>query len=154
MQAPKASQVFVAFGKMFSRNNYWVFFAIPAVGLVLSWGLVGKEALLTKGKQLNVMSTEDACHPILSPCAAYASDFALVFGGVSGKHFRLLAQQLPDDVEVTLMHLDDQSKKLPIPNMRLVEKNRWLITPTALVGRLRINMESKDQQWVAEFPLK
>ena len=62
-------------------NRLWIFFVIVAVGLVLSWGQVGREQsqrIATPGGSW--LDTETPCEPLAAPCAAYGGDAALVVG--------------------------------------------------------------------------
>jgi hypothetical protein len=62
-------------------NRLWIFFAIVAVGLVLSWGQVGREASQRVATRAGAwLDTEVPCAPLHTPCAAYGGDVALVLG--------------------------------------------------------------------------
>ena len=138
---------------MIRRNNYWIFFAILAVGLALSWAQVGKRAQLSKNAKLSVMSLDEDCHPWRTPCAAYATNFALVLGVDSRGGLRLLGEQLPDSIELKLMHFKG-AVELPVPDSRRIDARQWLIVPSKKIGRLRVNLQLDDRQWIAEFPLQ
>ena len=61
--------------------RYWLFFAIVAVGLVLSWGSVGRKThQVLHDDGVVYLHTEEPCTPSDSPCAAYARDRALILG--------------------------------------------------------------------------
>jgi hypothetical protein len=62
-------------------NRLWIFFVIVAVGLVLSWGQVGREESPRVATRDGAwLDTEVPCTPLEAPCAAYGSSVALVLG--------------------------------------------------------------------------
>jgi len=134
------------------RYSYWIFFTILSVGLALSWAQVGKRAKLSKGSKLSVMSLDQDCRPWQLPCAAYATNFALVLGADSKGVLRLLGEQLPASMELSLVHLKG-SMELPVPKISKQNERQWQIVPSEDVGRLRVNLQLADKQWIAEFPL-
>ncbi len=134
------------------NNRYLLFFAILAVGLAFSWTLVGKRAQLEPGASLYVMTTEDSCRPYLSPCAAYAADFALVLGPQADA-LRLQAERLPSGAVLEFSQFEDGAQELEIPQTERLASNAWLIRPVLRTGRLRVNVLIANQQWLAEFPL-
>ena len=62
-------------------NRLWIFFVIVAVGLVLSWGQVGRvESQRVAPRDGVWLDTEVPCTPLEAPCAAYGGSLALVLG--------------------------------------------------------------------------
>jgi len=62
-------------------NKVWYFFMLVAAGLIFSWGQVGtryqqKEKI--DEKEYLLLRTEKDCDMQLSPCAAFAPDYAMV----------------------------------------------------------------------------
>jgi len=137
---------------MKTTNRYLLFYAILGVGLALSWSQVGKRAQLAPNANLHIMSVDADCQPLQLPCAAYATDFALVLGPQGGS-LRLLGEKLPAGVELHLQHFDHSAHELEAPQFRTVDTAEWLLEPVVLSGRLRASLVLEDQQWIAEFPL-
>jgi len=133
-------------------NRYLLFFAIIGVGLAFSWTLVGKRAKLEPGASLYVMTTEDSCRPYLNPCAAYATDFALVLGPQAGG-LRLQVERLPASAVLEFSHFENGALELTVPQTNRLSSDSWSVRPVLRNGRLRVNVMISDQQWLAEFPL-
>ncbi len=71
-------------------NRIWILFVIVAVGLVLSWGQVGRKA----GQRLQaepgpLLRTESPCRPWQAPCAAIGAEVALVLGPAGARRLLL-----------------------------------------------------------------
>jgi len=63
------------------EGRYWLFFVIVAVGLALSWGQVGRKTQQTlDAEPVSYLVVEKGCVADRAPCAALASDHALVLG--------------------------------------------------------------------------
>ena len=68
-----------------SMGRYWIFFVIVAVGLVLSWGQVGRKTEHElRERPVDFLSVESGCDPMHAPCAAYAGERAMVLGPEQG----------------------------------------------------------------------
>jgi hypothetical protein len=86
-----------------SWNRVWIFFVIVAVGLVLSWGQVGRKAEQRLGADPSrLLQTESPCQPQHAPCAASGAAFALVLGpdGPRALQLRAVGEPRPELSEV------------------------------------------------------
>ncbi|WP_043107118.1 hypothetical protein [endosymbiont of unidentified scaly snail isolate Monju] len=97
-------------------NRYLFFYIILGLGLVTSWTLVGKRARIAPDLGVRIMSVDETCRPLLAPCGAYAQHFALVLGPVGDGHtLRLIGEQLPSDVRLSVLQYDDKAQQLAPP---------------------------------------
>ena len=97
-------------------NRYLFFYIILGLGLVTSWTLVGKRARIAPDLGVRIMSVDETCRPLLAPCGAYAQHFALVLGPVGDGHtLRLVGEQLPSDVRLSVLQYDDKAQQLAPP---------------------------------------
>lgn len=88
---------------MGSWNRVWIFFVIVAVGLVLSWGQIGRKAEQRLGADPSrLLQTESPCQPRRAPCAATGAAFALVLGpdGPRALQLRAVGEPGPELAEV------------------------------------------------------
>ena len=136
-----------------SRNGrYLLFYAILGIGLAISWGQVGKRTQLVPGANVRVLSTESDCRPRSYPCAAYASDFALVLGP-ERNGLRLMGENVPQGAELKVQYLDLSGKLLEPPLVRQIEAQAWLLNLPQGDLRVRVNLLRDQQQWTADFVL-
>ena len=136
-------------------NRYLLFYLILGIGLAIAWTQVGRRMQLAPNTGLRIMSLDDRCVPQEAPCAAYANNFALVLGpSKGGKDLLLIGDKLPADTRLDLVQLDTHSLELPSPLLRAMPNGHWLVEPAAAPGRLRVNLSSGGEQWIAEFPLQ
>lgn len=96
-------------------GRYWLFFVIVAVGLALSWGLVGRKTETTLLERPVVyLDVEAGCQPRLRPCAAWGRDRALILGP-AGEGLQARQTGLDDRdfaaVEALLLDADDKEVK-------------------------------------------
>ena len=135
-------------------GKYWIFFIIVAVGLALSWGQVGRKAERVLGEDPVVyLAVEPGCAPARAPCAAIASDRALVLGPDTAG---LLLRQTGFDadeiirVEVQLLSPDG----VVVSERQLDAKNgNWLIRDFGESdGLLRVRVVGNRDVTVADFP--
>ena len=134
-------------------RGYWLIFVIVAVGLVLSWGQVGRKAERVMAETpVRMLQVEDACRPRLAPCAALGQDRALVLGpGSSGLLLRAAGVTAPErDIEVLVLSADGEATAL-VP---LGKGDTWVLDrlPSAALT-LRVSLHLEDGITVAEFPL-
>lgn len=97
---------------MANWHRLWIFFVIVALGLVLSWSLIGhKTGRMEVGA---ILATETPCRPYQAPCAAFGSEMALVLGPGPGTDLLLKAagQPLPQLLKVDILAA---GQKVPQP---------------------------------------
>lgn len=137
-------------------NRYLLIYLILGIGLAIAWTQVGRRPQLAPNTGLRVMSIDEHCQPRLEPCAAYAQAFALIAGpDPEGDGLLLVGEKLPADVHLDLVRLDPHSRPVPTaPLLRALPGNRWRVGAMEGPGRLRVNISSAGQQWIAEFPLQ
>lgn len=135
-------------------NRYLIFYIILGLGLVASWTLVGRRAQIAPNVGMHIMSVDQTCRPLRAPCGAYAKGFALVLGlGPDGKTLRLVGERLPADARLSLVQFDENAHQLAAPLLQARPDGQWSIHTDPRATRLRINLASGGEQWVAEFPL-
>ncbi len=135
-------------------NRYLIFYIILGLGLVASWTLVGKRARIAPDLGVRIMSVDDICRPLKTPCGAYAQHFALVLGPAGdGRNLRLVGERLPADARLSALQYDDKARELSPPLFQAEGNGRWRLQPAAEAVRIRINLVSGEDQWLAEFPL-
>lgn len=139
-------------------NRYLIFFVIVAVGLVVSWGQIGKRTgQAMDNLQAELLTTEDECRPLVAPCAAYGLQQALVLGP-HAVGFMLKYQSASDaSAEVSANYL---TKKNAVTQetvlIKHISKNTWTIArPSAQhpAYRLRIYVETPDTKGMTEFDI-
>jgi hypothetical protein len=134
-------------------RGYWLIFVIVAVGLVLSWGQVGRKAERVMAETpVQVLRVEDNCRPRQEPCAALGRDRALVLGpGSGGLILRAAGVSAPvREIEVLARSADgDETALVP-----LALGDAWVLDrlPPGPV-MLRVVLHLEDGVTVAEFPL-
>ena len=136
-------------------GRYWIFFVIVAVGLALSWGQVGRKAQQTLNETPVVyLATETDCRPREVPCAAVASDRALVLGP-DAEGLRIRQTGLPEDAiisaSVSFLAADGgEMTELVLPSS---PEAWWIrdIPPGARLLRVRILVNAETT--AAEFSL-
>jgi hypothetical protein len=135
------------------RSGYWLIFVIVAVGLVLSWGQVGRKAARVMAETpVQMLQVEDGCRPAQAPCAALGLDRALVLGpGSGGLILRVTGVTAPvRAIEVlALSARGDETALVP-----LAVGDAWVLDRLPPEpAMLRVSLELEDGVTVAEFPL-
>lgn len=135
--------------------RYWIFFVIVAVGLVLSWGQVGRKTRQVMAEQDVVyLHTETPCRPRERPCAAVATDRALVLGP-DGAGLRLrqtgFDQGQLHGIEYAFLGIDGEETVASGSGPSAYE---WQIgEPPVPAAVLRVSVLANGERTVAEFPL-
>ena len=137
-------------------SRIWIFFVIIAVGLVLSWGQIGKKTQQELSDDAsNLLRTEQSCQPLTTPCAATGSLVGIVLGpGVPGS-LELESTSPTAAIEaVTTNFTSGGPRSLPL-KFKQQTRNRWLIAlpsePHSESAELRVWMSSPDVS--AVFPV-
>ena len=105
---------------MGSWNRIWIFFVIVAVGLVLSWGQVGKKVQVSLLEDATEpLFTEPDCQPLLLPCAATGRELGLVLGPMSGA--RLLLKATSVDARLEGVFLETRAARSAVRLLPVVE---------------------------------
>jgi len=140
---------------MMWRHSYWLFFVIVAVGLTLSWGQVSRKVeKVLDDEQVIVLETESACQPLRLPCAALASDRALVLGPAGSelvlRRTGLAGSQI---ISAEAVLLDAGKEVLGRRELAGTMNTWWVrdIPPNATV--LRVHIQGNQDITLAEFPL-
>jgi hypothetical protein len=136
-------------------DRYWIFFVIIAVGLALSWGLVGRKThRLIEAEPATYLVPEPGCRPRIRPCAATAADRALVLGPApQGLGLRQIGLDPTAIVAVEAVFISANGERLAEPAVRRAHAG-WLIPePPAAVSRVRIRVLLEGEMTVTEFPL-
>ena len=137
-------------------NRIWIFFVIVAVGLVLSWGQVGKKTQQKLASDTSeLLGTEHDCRPLTAPCAATGVAIGVVLGP-GGSGWLELASTSPateiDVVAKTTRAGRERTVKLGVEQLSL---KRWRIALPANLrresGELRIWMTPPNVS--AVFPI-
>lgn len=141
-----------------SFNRYLIFFVIVAVGLVVSWGQVGKNTTQAV-TDLNAifLAPEKGCLPTQQPCAAFGKDQAVVLGPHSNGLMLKYQNSLGLVADLEAQYLDRESK--PTNEVMLIKKtakNVWLIASSeqaAQVTAIRLRLSTAEGNAVTEFAL-
>jgi hypothetical protein len=135
------------------RSGYWLIFVIVAVGLVLSWGQIGRKAERVMAETpVQMLYVEEDCRPRLAPCAALGRDRALVLGpGTGGLILRATGVTLPaGEIEVLARSVrGDETALVPLDTGDAWALDR--LPPDVVM--LRVSLHLEDGVTVAEFPL-
>lgn len=134
--------------------RYWIFFVIVAVGLVLSWGQVGRKTVqVLAEEEVRYLVAERPCRPRAAPCAASGSDVALVLGP-DRSGFRLRSLGLPATAVDALRveYIDDDGRVLETVSPGTAPPD-WLLADVAGATAVRITVHMADRRLVADFPL-
>ena len=135
-------------------GKYWIFFVIVAVGLALSWGQIGRKAeQVLQQDPVVYLAVEPGCAPVESPCAAVASDRALVLGpGIGGLLLRQTGFDADEIIRVEVQVL--ASDGVVVGERQLGVKNgNWLLRSFEKTGGLlRIRVVGNHDITVADFP--
>lgn len=138
------------------QAKYWIFFVIVAVGLALSWGQIGRktERALESGP-LVYLDTERPCRPREAPCAALASDRALVLGPMaSGLGIRQTGLPLQAVARVEAVSLSADGSEID-SHLPALGSEVWRLNELPLDAvRLRVRVDANGETTVAEFPLQ
>jgi hypothetical protein len=135
------------------RSGYWLIFVIVAVGLVLSWGMIGRKAERVMSETpVQMLRVEDGCRPVRAPCAALGLDRALVLGpGSGGLILRVTGVTPPARAIEVLVQSARGDETALVP---LAVGDAWVLDrlPPDVV-MLRVSLHLEDGVTVAEFPL-
>jgi hypothetical protein len=135
--------------------RYWIFFVIVAVGLVLSWGQVGRKTDQVMAQQdVIYLQTETPCRPRQAPCAAVATDRALVLGP-DGDGLRLRSAGFDADrllgIEYAFIGADGEELARSAIDQSATS---WRIGhPPTAASEIRASVLVNGEKTVAEFPL-
>lgn len=136
-------------------GSFWLFFAIVAVGLVLSWGQVGHRTdRVLQAESVVYLVNEKGCRPAEEPCAAVARDRALVLGpavqGLALKQTGFAPGDLVEAEAVFLGAADNELARRTLPP----DRQPWLLADIpARAQSLRVRLAGGRGLTVAEFPL-
>ncbi len=136
-------------------GRYWLFFVIVAVGLALSWGQVGRKTERVLQQQSTVyLVAEATCSPRQNPCAAVATDRALVLGpagnGLALKQAGFETSRIVR-IEATFYGAGEE----PLSRTTIDPRTEhWLLDDvSSAAGMVRISVVGNAMLTVAEFPL-
>lgn len=142
------------------EGRYWLFFAIVAIGLVLSWGQVGRKThQVLDAEPIVYLATEADCRPERAPCAAMGGDRGLVLGPASGSSGVGLMLRQTGFVagriqSVEVRYLSAAEEELARRDAR-PHGDGWVVAsppPTATTVRIRVRDDRTAT--VADFPLQ
>ena len=134
-------------------GRYWIFFVIVAVGLVLSWGQIGRKAeSRLESTPVVLLATEAGCHLARAPCAAYGEGLAMVArwdARAATIEVRLVGLD-PQEVSAARVQVPGRDGELPLA---------WRVAGSGWAGRLpaagsplSVVLETGRRRLVAEFP--
>jgi len=141
--------------RMNGYARYWIFFVIVAVGLVLSWGQVGRKTDQVMAEQdVIYLQTEVACRPQRAPCAAVAHDRALVLGP-DGDGLQLRSAGFDADhlLGIEYAYVDADGEEISRSGIDRLASSWRIGRPPTAAGKLRASVLSNGEKTVAEFPL-
>jgi hypothetical protein len=136
-------------------GSFWLFFSIVAVGLVLSWGQVGRRTdHVLQAEPVVYLVNEKGCRPVAVPCAAVARDRALVLGpagqGLALKQTGFAPGDLAEAEAVFLDAGDSELARRTLPP----DRQAWLLAGIPdRAQSLRVRLAGANGVTVAEFPL-
>lgn len=137
-------------------NRYLIFFIIVAVGLVFSWGQVGKRTgQAMDNLQAELLTPEAGCQPSNAPCAAFGKQQALVLG--PHQNGFMLKYQSTSDVSAEVQAEYISKENAVTPEAVLIThlaKNSWLIAKPSgnyPAIRLRIHIVAANAKGITEF---
>lgn len=133
-------------------NRYLLFYAILAFGLALSWSQVSRRAQQQYPSPVSVLQAEEDCLVRLQPCAAYATDFALVLGP-SPEGFRLVGEKLPSGLNIEASFLDPQGDELRSVQAHPIQAQNWSIEDVPEAFSVRLTMTLAERLWQTAFNL-
>ena len=136
-------------------GRYWIFFVIVAVGLALSWGQVGRKAQRAlEASPVVFLATEPGCRARIAPCAAVASDRALVLGPDSdGLRLRQAGLAATAIVRVEVVFLAADGSELG-DRVLVSAPDGWRIKGLTQDARsLRVRVLGNGDTTVADFSL-
>ena len=139
------------------EGRYWLFFVIVAVGLVLSWGQIGRKTHRVLGADpIQLLATEQPCSPATAPCAALGGDRALVLGpGSAGLRLRTAGFDADSLAVRELQFISPSGDRLATRELPVLPDD-WVldaIPKDTVVLRIRLQA-SGEAATVAEFPLR
>jgi len=137
-------------------GSYWLLFVIVAVGLALSWGQVGRKAeRALQADPVIYLITETPCRPALAPCAAAASDRALILGpAAQGLVLKQTGLQPADLLNAEVVFLDAANTEVDRRSLNL-DGQAWLLKDIPGGTRmLRTRLSGRGEVTVGEFPLQ
>lgn len=153
---PRALPESAGFGPMSRLGSYWLLFVIVAVGLALSWGQVGRKTeRVLQAEPVVYLVSERPCRPTVAPCAAMASDRALILGPVAqGLALKQTGLQRADLVSAEVLFLDVGDKEIGSRALPL-DAQGWLVGDVPAAARaLRVRLTGRQEVTLAEFPLR
>ena len=134
-------------------GRYWLFFVIVAVGLALSWDLVGRKAQRTLTETPVVyLATEPDCGASRLPCAALAADRALVLGPEgTGLRLRQTGLTVADIIHAEVVFLAADGSEMGERRLPTAPET-WLLAdiPTGARG-LHVRVVGNGETTAAEF---
>lgn len=140
---------------MRGQARYWVFFVIVAIGLVLSWGQVGRKTRqVIEQEDVVYLVAESPCGPRISPCAAVAGDRALVLGpDTAGLRLEQAGFRPESLSRIEIEYLDLTGQATASSTIEpLAPVWRLSAIPTS-VSIVRVSLVGNRERSVAEFPL-
>ncbi|MCB1723284.1 MAG: hypothetical protein H6959_09300 [Chromatiaceae bacterium] len=138
-----------------SMGRYWIFFVIVAVGLVLSWGQVGRKTEHElRERPVDFLSVESGCDPMHAPCAAYAGERAMVLGPEQGGLLLKLAGIDPASVASVEAVLLDPGGDAAATRQLRQGNGGWVLplSGASNASQVRISVNA-GATTVADFPL-
>jgi len=138
-------------------GSYWLLFVIVAVGLALSWGQVGRKTeRVLQADPVVYLISETPCRPRLAPCAAAASDRALVLGPATrGLALKQTGLEPRDLLSAEAIFLDATDSEVGRRPLRLGDGQAWLLEDIPGEARvLRTRLTGGHGVTVGEFPLR
>jgi len=130
---------------------------IVAVGLVISWGQVGRKSQQSVDGDIILLQVEDDCRPRSLPCAAYAARQAFVLG--PDRHgLRLVGQGIGNtDKQPIAEQFAMDGSVLGAVLIRQQDALSWFIEladPQAVGSHLSLRLPQQGYWLVAEFPIR
>ena len=153
--AVRVSPAFAGCGVMSRQGRYWIFFVIVAMGLALSWGLVGRKTQQAlESEPVLWLVTEAPCTPMASPCAAVRSDRALLLGpDERGLRVRQTGVPASEIIRVEAVFVGREGLASE-PGKLYPDGDAWIVSEVpSMPGALRIRIVGNRDVTVAEFPL-
>jgi hypothetical protein len=139
---------------MRGQARYWVFFVIVAIGLVLSWGQVGRKTQqVIEQEDVVYLIAESLCRPASAPCAAVGGDRALVLGpDTAGLRLEQTGFERGalSRIEVEFLDLTGQTRSATAIDP---VSTAWRITGVPeSISLIRVSVIGNRERSVAEFP--
>lgn len=117
---------------MGSWNRIWIFFVIVAVGLVLSWGQVGKKTQLKLASDTSeLLETDRECRPLTAPCAATGVSMGVVLGPGGADWLELASTSPVTEIDAVATVLRAGNKQPVKLGHAQLSRTRWRISLSA-----------------------